>query len=80
MYYNHFYRKDMPTAFSPLGGLSCPHKKKRKNVLGSSEIGKYQGIPKIFYDCSLVPSPPPKMNFFVNISEKLPKKEIELFS
>ena len=24
----HFYWKDMPTAFSPLGGLMCPHNKK----------------------------------------------------
>ena len=29
LYYNHFYRKDMPTAFSLLGGLSYPHKKKK---------------------------------------------------
>ena len=28
LYYNHFYRKDMPTAFSPLGGLSSPQAQK----------------------------------------------------
>ena len=30
LYYNHFYRKDMPTAFSPPGGLSCPRKIKKR--------------------------------------------------
>ena len=30
----HFYRKDMPTACSPLGGLLCPHRKKRWFQLG----------------------------------------------
>ena len=38
LYYTHFHRKDMPTAFSPLGGLSCPDKKKKE----SWEIRKCQ--------------------------------------
>ena len=25
-----FFLKDIPTAFSPLGGPMCPHKKKKK--------------------------------------------------
>ena len=26
---NYILQKDMPTAFSPLGGPECPHKKKK---------------------------------------------------
>ena len=60
-----FYRKDMPTAPSPLGegrggGLTCPHKKKEKD-LGSQEIRKHDENPKIPQNYSLLPSPAPKM-------------------
>ena len=31
-----FYRKDMPTGLSPLGEITCPHKKKKYTFMNSS--------------------------------------------
>ena len=45
MYYTNFYRKDMSTAFSPLGGLSCPRKKKKKRK--KNRLRKLENIRKI---------------------------------
>ena len=30
--YLSFFLKENPTAFSPLGGLTCPHKKKKQTL------------------------------------------------
>ena len=36
-----------PTAFSPMGGAQCPHKKKRKNLIFSGRV-EYQKDPENF--------------------------------
>ena len=53
LYYNHFYRKDVPTAFSPLVELSCQHKKKTKRlrIIGglsahTRKLGNFKKIPE----------------------------------
>ena len=36
--------ESLPTAFSPLGGLSCPHKKKKE----IRKLGTFKKIPEMF--------------------------------
>ena len=46
--YLSFFLKENPTAFSPLGGLTCPHKKKKKiksdNTKTISYVNNIKGI------------------------------------
>ena len=37
-----------PTAFSPMGGAQCPHKKKKKNLIFSGRV-EYQKDPENFW-------------------------------
>ena len=42
-----FFLKDIPTAFSPLGGPMCPHKKKKKKTEDLRKLGNFKEIPEM---------------------------------
>ena len=72
-----FQRKDMPTALSPLGGLTCPHKKKKRlGILENKEISRKS---QIWVETQLsAQSPFQKLNFG-NSSQKTHKSRYQTF-
>ena len=63
------------TAFSPQGGLSCPHKKKRLRIL--RKLGNFKKIPEMLGFNGEFPAVHPKAKFWRFLVKNCKKSAVE---